>query len=52
MERGTLAERAVLSAVTFSQTLLLVVVVASVLIFERRFSTARHWLISDWRESL
>ena len=48
----TLTERVVLTSVTVSLTLILVMAVTTILMFQRRFATARHWLVTDWREPL
>ena len=52
LKQETSAEKVVLGTVTYSLTLVLVMVITVALVFERRFSTAYHWLTTDWREPL
>ncbi len=50
LKQGTSTEKVVLGTVTYSLTLVLVMAITVVLVFERKFSTAYHWLTTDWRE--
>ncbi|SIR73514.1 hypothetical protein SAMN05421858_3510 [Haladaptatus litoreus] len=48
----SLFEMIILKAVSFTITLLIIVLVTIYLISKGRFADAKNWLISDWREPL
>lgn len=49
---GSVAERVVLVPLTAIFTTLLIVTVTAVLLTQRQFETAYHWLVFDWREPI
>lgn len=48
----TFTERIILTALTFAVTPLVVMLVATGLLFKGRFTAASHWVAHDWREPL
>ena len=48
----TFTEGIILKTLTFSVTPLVVMLVATGLLFKGRFTAASHWVAHDWREPL
>ncbi|WP_423745499.1 hypothetical protein V5735_05870 (plasmid) [Haladaptatus sp. SPP-AMP-3] len=52
IEHESFTERVILKTLTFAVTPLVVMMVATGLLFKGQFTAAGHWIVRDWREPL